>query len=70
MLRHSIERMLFAPLIGVALLSGCDAGGTGTTTAPEGHDGKSATGHSGASPAGGPTSPEAKADANKAAAPR
>jgi hypothetical protein len=70
MFRPSIAGLLFAPMIGIALLAGCDAGGSsGTTAAPEGHDGKStATGHAGGGPAGGPSSPEAKAEAKKAAA--
>jgi hypothetical protein len=69
MSRSSIASLFSAPLIGVALLAGCDAGGS-TATAPQGHDGKSATGHTGGSPAGGPNSPEAKADARRAAAAR
>ena len=67
MFRPSIVSLLFVSLIGAALLAGCDPGG-GTTTAPQGHDGKSATGHSGGSPAAGPMSPQAKADAKRAAA--
>jgi hypothetical protein len=69
MFRKSIVGLLFAPIIGIALMAGCDGGSGGTTTAPEGHDGKSAaTGHAGGGPAGGPMSPEGKAEARKAAA--
>jgi uncharacterized lipoprotein len=65
MLRPSIAGLVCASLVAV-LLAGCETG-SGTTTAPEGHDGKSATGHAGGTPAGGPTSPQAQADAKKAA---
>jgi hypothetical protein len=69
MFRQSIVGLLFVSMIGIASLAGCDAGGSGTTPAPEGHDGKSAaTGHAGGGPAGGPMSPEGKAEAKKAAA--
>jgi len=69
MFRQSIVGLWFAPMIGIALLAGCDGGSSGTTAAPEGHDGVSAaTGHTGGSPAGGPMSPEGKAAAKKAAA--
>jgi hypothetical protein len=69
MFRKSIVGLLSAPIIGIALLAGCDGAGSGTSSAPEGHDGVSAaTGHAGGSPAGGPNSPEAKAAARKAAA--
>jgi hypothetical protein len=69
MFRQSIVGLLFASMIGIASLAGCDGGGTGTTTAPQGHDGVStATGHAGGGPAGGPMSPEGKAEARKAAA--
>src|SRR5436305_1095149 len=51
MSRQSIVGLLFTPMIGIALLAGCD-GSPGTTTAPEAHDGKSAaTGHAGGGPA-------------------
>ena len=61
MSRASIASLLSAALIGSALISGCDSGGGGMTSAPQGHDGKSATGHSGGGPAGGPKAPDAKA---------
>ncbi len=69
MTRRWIAGMLSVTFLGVVLLPGCDAGPS-TGPAPEGHDGKSATGHSGASPAAGADSPEAKAATRKAAAPK
>jgi len=64
MFRSSIASLLFLPLVGVALLAGCDSGGSGgMAPAPVGHDGKSATGHSGGTPAAGPDSPVGKATA-------
>ena len=64
MFRPSIASLLSAALIGSALISGCDSG-DGTTSAPQGHDGRSATGHTGGTPAGGPNSPDAKAVPNR-----
>jgi hypothetical protein len=63
MFRRSIVGLISLALLGLVFAAGCDSSGTSTTTAPEGHDGLSATGHQGGSPAGGPTSPEAKAAA-------
>jgi hypothetical protein len=65
MIRRSLIGLLLAFVPCVFASVGCDSPGT-TTTAPEGHDGKSATGHTGGMPAAGPDSPEAKAAAKKA----
>jgi hypothetical protein len=60
MSRPFASSLLLAAFVGSTVLTGCDSGG-GMTTAPKGHDGKSATGQPGGAPAGGPKAPDAKA---------
>ena len=67
-MRRTFVGLVATALIGTGFLAGCDGGSGGTTKPTEGHDGQSATGHTGKMPAGGPDSPEGKAAAKKAAA--